>query len=50
MTTFDVFVDGKEIIKAVPSENIEEVLKTLRGLVWTSGGSDDNIEIKPNNL
>jgi len=48
MNTYNLSVNGKEILKQVPCEEIEETLKTLRGLVWTSGGSDEDIKITEN--
>lgn len=50
MNKYNLFVDGKEILKQVPYEELENNLATLRGLVWTSGGSDKNIRITQNNL
>ena len=50
MNTYNLFVDGKEILKQVPSEELENSLATLRGLVWASGGSDKNIKITQNDL
>ena len=50
MNTYNLSVDGKEILKQVPSNKLEETLRTLRGLVWTSGGSDKDIKITKNHL
>ena len=45
MTTFSISVNGKEVIKKVPTDELEEQLKIVRGIVWTTGGSDSNIEV-----
>ena len=50
MNTYNLSVDGKVILKQVSSEELENSLSTLRGLVWVTGGSDKNIEITKNNL
>lgn len=50
MNTYNLSVDGKQILTQIPSDKLEETLKTIRGLVWTSGGSDKNIKIIENNL
>jgi hypothetical protein len=50
MNTFNISVDGKEVVTKITSDNLEGTLRVIRGLVWTSGGSDSNIEITQNNL
>ena len=48
MNTFNISVNGRLVLKKIPSEHLTENLKLIRGLVWTSGGSDDDIEILDN--
>jgi hypothetical protein len=49
MNTYNVQVNGKNILTKISSEKLEGDLKILRGLVWTSGGSDRDIEVTINN-
>jgi hypothetical protein len=48
MNTYNISVDGKEVLTEIPIENIENNLKIIRGLVWTQGGSDKDITISIN--
>jgi hypothetical protein len=50
MNTFNISVNGKDIVTEISSEKLEGTLNLIRGLVWTSGGSDKDIEIKENSL
>ena len=50
MNTFNIIVDGKNIITDIASDKLKGTLQIVRGLVWTSGGSDMNIEVIENNL
>jgi hypothetical protein len=50
MNTFNILVNGKDIITEITSDKLEGTLQIVRGLVWTSGGSDMNIQVKKNNL
>lgn len=50
MNTYNILVDGKNIITEITSDKLEGTLKIVRGLVWTSGGSDINIQVIENNL
>ena len=50
MSTFNVSVNGVEVLSQIPPEKLKESLITIRGLVWTSGGSDKNIKITENIL
>ena len=50
MNTYSVSVNGIEVLKQIPKEKLEESLITIRGLVWTSGGSDEDIKITKNTL
>lgn len=45
MNTYNIAVNGVEVIAQIPQENLQENLSLIRGLVWTSGGSDKNIEV-----
>lgn len=46
MNTFSIIVNGKEIVKDLTENNLENSLNLIRGLVWTSGGSESDIKIK----
>jgi len=48
MNTYNISVEGREVLTQIPTENIEEKLKLVRGLVWTSGGSDKDIIVSIN--
>lgn len=48
--TYNVLVNGKEIIKDVSSDELSNTMKMIRGLVWTQGGSDENITITLNKI
>ena len=48
MNTYKISVKGKPILTHIPTENLEENLKIIRGLVWTKGGSDKDIIISIN--
>ena len=48
MNTYNISVEGKEVLTEISLENIEENLKLIRGLVWTQGGSDKDIIISIN--
>ena len=48
MNTYNISVEGKHILTQIPTENLEEKLKVIRGLVWTNGGSDKDISISIN--
>lgn len=48
MNTYNIQVNGKTILTAIPTEQLEENLKLIRGLVWTSGGNDDSIFVSLN--
>lgn len=43
MNTYNISVNGNEILKQVPQSELQENLKIIRGLVWTSGGNDEDI-------
>lgn len=48
MNTYDINVKGKKIYQKVKFEDLEGKLKNIRGLVWMSGGKDEDIEIVEN--
>jgi hypothetical protein len=48
MNTYNISVEGREVLTEITIENIEENLKIIRGLVWTNGGSDKDITISIN--
>jgi hypothetical protein len=48
MNTYNIEVNGKTILTKIPTEELEENLKLIRGLVWTSGGNNDSIFVSLN--
>ena len=48
MNTYNISVNGNEILSQVPQSDLQQNLKTIRGLVWTSGGNDKDIEVTLN--
>ena len=48
MNTYNISVKGNEILSQVPQSNLQENMKTIRGLVWTSGGNDGDIQVELN--
>ena len=50
MNTYNVSVNGVEILKEISYEKLEWEMKTLRPLVWLTGGNDKNITITENIL
>ena len=45
MNTYNISVNGVEVVAQIPQEELQTNLNLVRGLVWTSGGSDKNIEV-----
>jgi len=45
MNTYNISVNGNELLSQVPQNDLQEKLKLIRGLVWTSGGNDGNIQV-----
>lgn len=45
MNTYNVEVNGRVILTEIPSTELEEKLNLLRGLVWTSGGKEEDIQV-----
>jgi len=48
MNTYNILVKGTNIVSQLSQSDLQENLKLIRGLVWTSGGNDDDIEITLN--
>jgi hypothetical protein len=48
MNTYNISVKGTNIISQLSQSDLQENLKLIRGLVWTSGGNDKDIEITLN--
>ena len=48
MNTYNISVKGNEILSQVPQSDLQENLRTIRGLVWTSGGGDKDIIVSLN--
>jgi hypothetical protein len=48
MNTYNISVNGNEILSQVSQSDLQENLRTIRGLVWTSGGNDRDIEVELN--
>jgi hypothetical protein len=50
MNTFNVSVKGKPVLTEIPAEKLEGQLKIVKGIVWATGGSNDDIQIVENKL
>ena len=48
MNTYNISVNGNEILSQVPQSDLQENIRTIRGLVWTSGGNDEDIQVSIN--
>jgi hypothetical protein len=48
MNTYNISVNGNEILSQVSQSNLQDNLKLIRGLVWTSGGNDGDIQVELN--
>jgi hypothetical protein len=48
MNTYNISVKGDEILSQVSQSDLQEKLRTIRGLVWTSGGNDKDIQVELN--
>jgi hypothetical protein len=48
MNTYNISVNGSEILSQVPQSDLQENLRMIRGLVWTSGGNDKDIQVSIN--
>lgn len=48
MNTYNISVKGNEILSQVSQSDLQENLKLIRGLVWTSGGNDKDIQVSIN--
>jgi methionine salvage enolase-phosphatase E1 len=49
MNTYDIEVNGVIVIKDIKKEELDEKMKIIRGLVWTSGGKSEDIQVSLNN-
>jgi hypothetical protein len=49
MTTYNIEVNGITIVEKVNPEDLENMLNQVRGLVWTSGGKNEDIKVILNN-
>jgi len=45
MNTYNIQVNGTTIVEKISQENLQKMLNQVRGLVWTSGGNDENISV-----
>jgi hypothetical protein len=48
MNTYNISVNGVTILDKISQEEVQENLKLIRGLVWTSGGKDQDITVTLN--
>jgi len=49
MTTYNIEVNGVTIVERVNPEDLDGMLNQVRGLVWTSGGKNEDIKVVLNN-
>lgn len=45
MTTYDITVNGISVVTKVKPEDLDKMLNQVRGLVWTSGGKNEDIKV-----
>ena len=48
MNTYNIGVKGITILSQISQNDLQKNLKLIRGLVWTSGGNDENIQVELN--
>ena len=48
MNTYNIEVKGVSILDQIPQNDLQKNLKLIRGLVWTSGGNDEDIKVTLN--
>ena len=48
MNTYNIDVKGITVLSQIPQNDLQKNLKLIRGLVWTSGGNDKDIEVTLN--
>lgn len=49
MNTYNIEVNGITIVERVNPEDLDGMLNQVRGLVWTSGGNNEDIKVILNN-
>lgn len=49
MNTYNIEVNGITIVERVNPDDLDEMLNQVRGLVWTSGGKNEDIKVVLNN-
>ena len=48
MNTYNINVKGIKVLCHISQNDLQENLKLIRGIVWTSGGNDKDIEVTLN--
>lgn len=48
MNTYNINVKGTKVLCHISQNDLQENLKLIRGLVWTSGGNDEDIQVSLN--
>ncbi len=48
MNTYNIELKGISILSQIPQNDLQKNLKLIRGLVWTSGGNDEDIKVTLN--
>ena len=48
MNTYNISVRGVSVIEKISQEDLQEKLSLVRGLVWTSGGGNEDITVSIN--
>jgi len=49
MNTYNIEVNGVTIVERINPEDLDGMLNQVRGLVWTSGGKNEDIKVILNN-
>lgn len=48
MNTYNISVRGVQVFEDLPQEKLQESLTQVRGIVWTSGGGNEDIVVSLN--
>lgn len=50
MSTYNIEVRGIKVIGNITQDEVQEKLRLVRGIVWTTGGNDQDIKIIINSI
>ena len=49
MNTYNIEVKGVSVLQGIPQKDLQNSLKDIRGLVWLTGGGNEDITVSLNN-